>query len=161
MRRHGHARLQIEYAHPSRPPTARISARRFTNARGKNEIDVYEAPGHAGALLGLPQIKLVGGGAAPLSPNVTLDVSPVLLGPRFGYLEGDGAGGALLEEESPTMLLNTFLSWRNAGLDRLDLGIGVFNLLDQSYRVLQPYAGGHAPVPLDEREIFGRLSYAF
>lgn len=131
------------------------------DARGKNEVDVYEVPGHGGALLGLPQLKLVGGGAAPLSPNVTIDVSAILIGPRFGYLEGDGAGDAPLEEESPTMLLNTFLWWRDVGLDRLDLGIGVFNLLDQKYRVLQPYAGGHAPIPLDEREIFGRLSYAF
>jgi len=131
------------------------------DATGKNEVDVYEVPDHPGALLGMPQLKIVAGGAAPLSENVTFDVSAVLLGPRHGYLEGDGAGGSLPQEENPVMLLNTFVWARGLGLERLDLGIGVYNLLDQDYRLLQPYAGGHAPLPVDEREVVARASYAF
>ena len=131
------------------------------DANGKNEVDVYEVEDHPGALLGMPQLKIVGGGAAPLSEKVTFDVSAVLLGPRHGYLEGDGAGGSVIEEEDPVMLLNTFVWARGVFIESLDLGIGVYNVLDSDYRLIQPYAGGHAPLPTDEREFFARASYRF
>jgi len=131
------------------------------DARGKNEVDLYAVPGDEGALLGMPQLKLVAMGGVRVTRSVSFNTSATILGPRWGYLSGDGAGGSEVEQADPVLFLNAFVWYRGAGLDALDLGVGVFNLLDQDYAIIQPYAGGKAPMPSDEREILARLAYRF
>ncbi len=131
------------------------------SARGKNEVELYEVPGNDGALLGMPQIKLVFSGATRLTKDISLDGSAILLGPRAGYLEGDGAGGSEIGEADPVLFVNAFAWYHGLGLQGFDAGFGVYNLLDQEYGLVQPYAGGKAPLPSDEREYMARIAYRF
>lgn len=130
------------------------------DAAGKNEVPVYDA-GSRSPLLGMPQLKLVANGGADLADTVGLDLSAVLLGPRRGYLRGDDEGGSVIEESDPVLLFDVFVRWRDAGLKRLDVGVGIYNLFDADYRLIQPYAGGHAPLPTTRREGLVRLTYAY
>jgi outer membrane cobalamin receptor len=130
------------------------------DAAGKNEVPIYET-GSDAALLGLPQVKVVANGGAALGEKLNLDLTAIVLGPRKGYLEGDGAGNSTVEDDDAILLADAFLRWRDVLTQRLELGIGVYNILDAEYRLLQPYAGGHAPLPTGRRQAFVRLSYSY
>jgi hypothetical protein len=41
----------------------------------------------------------------------------------------------------------------------LELGAGVYDIADQRYEYLQPYNGGHAPLPGPGRELVFRIAY--
>ena len=53
------------------------------------------------------------------------------------------------------------LRMENLGVRGLELGAGVYNILGTDFRLAQPYAGGHAPLPALSREFLVRLSYLF
>jgi hypothetical protein len=55
--------------------------------------------------------------------------------------------------------LNLFVRYRDLGLEGLELGVGVYDILDAAPPFPQPYDGGHAPLPNTGREVLGRLSY--
>ena len=41
----------------------------------------------------------------------------------------------------------------------LSVGLGVYDALNQKFKFIQPYNGGHAPLPGPSREIIFRLHY--
>ena len=41
----------------------------------------------------------------------------------------------------------------------LTVGLGVYDALNQKFKFIQPYDGGHAPLPGPSREIIFRLNY--
>jgi outer membrane receptor protein involved in Fe transport len=54
-------------------------------------------------------------------------------------------------------LLNLNIS-TNDLFKRLRLNVGVNNILNTKYSVIQPYYGGHAPLPVNDRQItFGAI----
>lgn len=144
----------------------------FATSAGKNAIPSYTVQDCAGTLslgagscdsprlLGLPALKAVVWANVELVADVRLDLSAVLVGARFANLP-DGHGGARAGELPPGALLNLSLSWRHVGLPGTTLGVGAYNLLNQSVPLAQPYDGGHAPVPGTPRELLVRLGYEF
>ena len=65
----------------------------------------------------------------------------------------------MLGKVPAALQINTFLLYRDLGWKGLDVGVGGFNLLGQQVPYLQPFNGGHAPLPGASREIVGRVSY--
>ena len=59
------------------------------------------------------------------------------------------------------VLANLYLLYRGAFTKDLDLGVGVYDLFDSEYEYIQPYDGGHAPLPAPSRELAVKLSYRF
>lgn len=132
----------------------------FYSSAGQNNVASYQVPGHDDVLLAFPAHKLALSGSINLYRDVVgLSVTGAFMSRRYGYTRGDASGAPVLGSEPPIVLLNALVFYRNVGLRGLDLGVGGSNLIGQSYRLLQPYNSGHAPLPMGSRELFARLAY--
>lgn len=132
----------------------------FYAAAGKNEIEKYAVPDNDNALLALPQHKVTLVVSYELVPGLSVNPSMMAIGERYGYLSVDAPGGTeLIGKEDATVLANLYVRYRVAGLEGLELGLGVFNIFGEKYRFLQPYDGYHAPYPGQSREVLARVSY--
>jgi len=131
----------------------------FSTAAGMNRVGIYAVPGHDDVLLGMPAHKATFHGGLHLRPGVDLGGSAVWMSPRFGYAGGDGAGNPVLGQEPALLLLGASLTWRDVTGPGVDVSFGVQNLLDRTYRVLQPFNGGHAALPMAGREVGLRIAY--
>lgn len=150
--------LELDYRLKLPRVSAAVTYSFYTSA-GKNAVDAYAVPGHDDVLLGFPAHKLTATGSLALTSHVSLNPSAVIYGPRYGYTTGDGAGNGMLGREPTTALVNLYALWRDAWLPGLELGAGVYNLADQRYAYLQPYSGGHPPLPAPGREVVFRVAY--
>jgi len=121
-----------------------------------NMVDVYAVPGHGSAMLGFPRHKLTLSSSLPLGTGLSLNPSAAYVSKRYGY----GAGGALKAFGERTVA-NLALQLRDRPLDRLTLSLGVRDLFNSNYSYIQPYTGGHAPLPAPARELFLKAVYDF
>ncbi|HEV7556129.1 MAG TPA: hypothetical protein VGO00_11765, partial [Kofleriaceae bacterium] len=128
-------------------------------ASGRNRVSEYDVPGHDGALLAFPQNKVGISGSLTLYKGLSLNPSAVIYGQRFGYTWADTTGTPMIGREAPTALVNANLLYRNAVVPGLELAAGVFNLGDQRSDYVQPYNGGHPPLPGPGRDVIVRIAY--
>ena len=70
----------------------------------------------------------------------------------------DTVGNSIQKKLDPTLLLNFFMRYETP-IKGLSVGLGVYDVLNQKLKFIQPYDGGHAPLPGPSREIIFRLSY--
>jgi outer membrane receptor for monomeric catechols len=128
----------------------------YNNSQGLSNVPLYEAGGNT--LRGAPEHKVSASSRLNLTSTVSVGPTLVVLSERRGWLGAlDGAVGV----EPPAVLASVALYVRDLGLPGLDATVAVHNLLDTNYRYLQPYDGGHVPLPTPGRELLARLSYRF
>lgn len=104
-----------------------------------------------------PPFKLNIGGYYDVTDNLKIAPSLTYLGSRYGQSDISPTNIDLAPSQSydPLALLNLNIKYSGLLNDALDLGIYGGNLLNQEYVLLQPYYGGHAPLPaLDRKLIF-------
>ncbi|MDQ3264814.1 MAG: TonB-dependent receptor [Myxococcota bacterium] len=128
-------------------------------AVNENQVEAYRVPDRPSVLLGFPTHKLTLNAGYQVWGGLQLNPSVIVHSERFGY--APGAGGWALQSFPPSLLLNLFASWRDLGVRGLDVSVGVHDLLNHGTRFVQPYDGGHAPLPGPGRELVGRVSYAY
>ena len=145
---------EIEFRYKSSWATLTANASHST-AAGLNQVPIYDVPQTRNALMGIPRNKIVVYASFNAGDHFVFGPSLVALGQRYGYLGTDGTVGVA----HPTVLLNLFVTYRNLGLDQLDLGLGLYNILGQEFGILQAYASGYPPIPAMPREAAIRLSY--
>ncbi len=133
------------------------------DAAGRNRVSLYEVPQNPSALLGLAPLKLTASAGRTLGPGVVVGGSAVLLGPRHAVRRVVGADDPppVVEESGPLLLLNLAVTVPNVGTKGLAVTLAAYNLLDAGYEHLQPYDGGHAPLPSDGRELLAKASWSF
>lgn len=126
----------------------------FYTASG-NKVSYYDA-GSGGALLGLAKHKLTLNASVKAAEGFSVNPSAVWYSGRYGYYTYGRT-----RRYGDRLLANLWLS--RAGLmgGRLDAGLGVYDIFASGYDYLQPYDGGHAPLPGPSRELRTRLSYRF
>jgi outer membrane receptor for ferrienterochelin and colicin len=144
----------LRYEHPRASATLAYA---YYHAHD-NEVPVYAVPGESATFIGFARHKLAASGR--LEPLRRLFIAPslVFLSGRHGYVAGSDSARQL-EQVEPTWLVDLFVSYRPATFEGLELGAGVYNLLGQRFLYLQPYDGGHAPIPGMGREIALRVAY--
>jgi outer membrane receptor protein involved in Fe transport len=146
----------------------------FYSTSGKNKVSEYEVPGRDDALLGLPQQKWTLNSNNRIWHDLYFNPSVIYLGSRYGYAysgqpspvytDSSSPQSAVLTQFSGVWLFNAYFHYKDLGLKDLSLGIGVFNLLNQTYDYIQPYytAGlAHAPLPAPSREWVVNLGYHY
>jgi outer membrane receptor for ferrienterochelin and colicin len=131
----------------------------YYTAAGKNAVDAYRVPGHDSVLLAFPAHKVAMSGSLHLYRGLSFNPSAVIYGERYGYLTGDADGNAVLGRKAPTALVNLYLLYRDVLVPGLELGAGIYDVADQHYQYLQPYNGGHPPMPAAGREVVFRVAY--
>lgn len=126
----------------------------FYSAAGKNEVTAYEVPGRDGPLLAFPAHKLTLTGRVDVVGKLAVAPSAVVLGPRYGYTATDS-----VERMPAKALVNVYASYRDLFVPGLEVGAGAYDLADQHVDYVQPYNGGHAPLPGPGREFVARIAY--
>ena len=114
-------------------------------------------------MLGFPAHKLTMNGHLTVHGNISLNPSLVYMSARYGYNGLDESGeNPTIARFDPVTLLNLNVVYSNVLGSGVTVSAGVFDLLDQKYSFIQPYAGGwKAPLPDRTREFIFRVSYSF
>jgi outer membrane cobalamin receptor len=125
-----------------------------------NRVPVYQVAGHDDVMLGMPSHKLTFHGAYKLWKELRFAPSMVLQSGGWGYLQDFmGTGTGTLAQTDASVLLNTFFTYRDLGVKGLEVGAGLYNIVDSKFYYLQPYGGYHAPMRGMPQELVGRIGY--
>lgn len=124
-------------------------------------IPNYLAPGRVDMFLGAPahRASLVG----VVKPIEWLSLAPVvhLYGPRLSIGPSDMNGNVTTVQIPTQVMANFVVRVENVPVKGLSASLGVYNLFGTDYRFVQPYTGGHAPLPGLGREVMLKLTYLF
>jgi outer membrane cobalamin receptor len=90
--------------------------------------------------------------------KLSVNTSIIGGGKRYAYLSDFTGEGAVSEELPAYALVNLFLNYRNL-LPGLNIGAGVYDLLNEKPAIAQAYNGEFAPIPGRSREFVVKLSY--
>lgn len=133
----------------------------YYNSKDKNEVDFYVVENHEKLLLGFPSHKVNVGCNIYLSKGITLNANLNYLSEKYAYTTIDQSGKPMQSKLSPSTLVDLYLNWNNFVSRNLKLGVGIYNVFNDAYKFVQPYNGGHAPLPGMNREFSLRLTYLF
>lgn len=130
----------------------------FYTAAGKNEVESSAVPGDETVLLAAPAHS--GTVRASVRPFDGLSIAPsaTVMGPRWAW--APGTEGPTLARFDTDTLLNLWVVWEPP-IPGLEVGAGAYDLLDAQPAWLQPYDGGHAPLPGTGRELLLRVSWTW
>lgn len=124
-----------------------------------NEVPSYAVNGFPDTLLGLARHKVTLNGTYNLTRSLAITPSGTFLGGRYGFIRGLGDGTGVQLNYGDTLLVNLFLDYKDLGVKGLDVGVGAYNLLNVQNAFLQPYDGGHAPLPAEGIKVLARVGY--
>jgi outer membrane receptor for ferrienterochelin and colicin len=156
--RTGSRGVEAELQLRGRASTASVSYAYYT-ATGKNEVPAYAVAGDSRLLAGFAGHKVVA--TARIRPVRRLVVSPTVawFSERAAFDGSEAPGDPAAGRIGQKTYLDLFASWQDAGVRGLEVGLGVRDLLDEGTLYLQPYPGGHAPLPGSGREVWLRVRY--
>lgn len=122
----------------------------------RNSVAFYNSGAGSRSLLAFAPDKFTLNSSVDLLQDLSINPSAVYYSGRRGYY----AAGRI-KRFNDVLLANLNFSLKNLSGGRMELGLGVFDLFNSGYGYIQPYDGGHAPLPGPSREIRARLSYKF
>lgn len=125
----------------------------------ENLVDAYAVADQPKLLKAAPAHKLTFNGSVELMKDLRFNPSVIYLSERWGN-DNDPAnpGTSALRKFDPALLANVYFSYNNVMTRGLDLGAGVFNLLNTDYRFVNPNGG--MPLPGPSRDFVFKLSYS-
>ncbi len=132
----------------------------FYTVSNKDRVEDYKVAEHWNTLLAFANHKLNINASRSLTKNLSINPSLSFIGERWGYHFDADSAAAVLKSFKPVILANLFV-WYESPVKGLQFGAGVYDLFDQRFHFIQPYNGGHAPLPGPSREILLRLRYVF
>ncbi len=91
----------------------------------------------------------------PITRSLTFNHTLVFSSDRYGY------SGNNLVHHDPVWIYNTFFRYRNALVNGLEVGLGVYDVFNAQYDYVQLTNGKHPALPGNTRELRLKLSYAF
>lgn len=135
---------------------ARLNADYTTYSAMSNRVALYSVPGRGSYLLAFPRHKVVVNSSIPLAAGLSANPAATYISRRYGYA-GDGA----LKVFAERVIADFNLQLRGRPVERLTLSLGIKDIFKSNYSYIQPYNGGHAPLPAASREIFVKAAYEF
>jgi outer membrane cobalamin receptor len=127
----------------------------------ENNVPLYAVPGNSDVLLGFPANKVTLNASMKLWRTLNFNPSLIYLSERYGYTAADANGNSILAKFDPVYTLNLYFIRPNTFAPGVDFGFGVYNLLNSDYNFIQPYDGGHGPIPGMSREYVTKVSYHY
>jgi outer membrane receptor protein involved in Fe transport len=131
----------------------------FYTAQGKNAVPAYAVAGSKALLVGFAGHKVTA--QAKLRPWRPILVVPSLLflSPRAAYDGTEAPGEPAAGRIAPATYADLYVGWQDLGAKGLELGLGIRDAFDARIFYVQPYQGGHAPLPGNGREVWLTLRY--
>jgi hypothetical protein len=126
----------------------------FYSAAGKEKVALYQVPGKQDVLLAFPAHQVNLSSQIKFAPHWSLSPSASLMSTRYGFQTSES-----LKRFAPTALVNLYIRRTHLLTKGLEAGLGVYDAMNQRFVFLQPYNGGHAPLPGPSREWLIRLNY--
>jgi outer membrane cobalamin receptor len=133
----------------------------YYNADGKNKVAIYAVPDRTNLLLAFPAFKGALNSGFNVYGGLVISPSLVFLSSRYGFGELDANEEQVLVKSDPVVVANLFLRWPDLFVRGFEIGAGVHNAFNSEEVFIQPYAGGHPPLPGSSRELLGRLAYTY
>ncbi|HKC69580.1 MAG TPA: TonB-dependent receptor, partial [Bacteroidia bacterium] len=137
----------------------------YYTAAGKPKSDAYSVAADNSMLLAFASHKVNLNASINILKNLSLNPSGTFYGPRWGYNALTPDTVSVLKKFDPVFLFNLFLKY-NTPVNGLTIGVGVYDIFNQQFVFIQPYAQPsskvnlpHAPLPGPPREFIFRLSY--
>ena len=128
----------------------------------KNTIAEYAIPGDLNKYLSAPQNKIAASLMINATEHISITPSLVFMGRRYGYNRWSADTTVLLIKEfDPALLVNIYINCRDVFVKGMNVGFGVYDLLNQKPPYIQPYYGSLPPFTAPSREIIVRLTYNF
>jgi outer membrane receptor protein involved in Fe transport len=132
----------------------------FYSASGKNRVPEYAVAGDRTLLAGFAGHKLIATARVRPTRHVVLSPTITWLSERAFFDGTEAAGDPAAGRIGSRTYVDLFASWQDVGGARgLEVGVGVRDLLDEGSVYVQPYPGGHAPLPGNGREVWVRARY--
>lgn len=125
-----------------------------------NRVTLYRVAGNDNQMLAMPIHKVALNAGFNVWGPLQLNPSGYFVSERLGFLSG-AIGAPRLGTAPPAVVLNLFATYRDLGLKGLDVSAGVRDVLNAAPPFIQPYNGGHAPLPGPGREVLLRVAYDF
>ncbi|MEO6303578.1 MAG: TonB-dependent receptor plug domain-containing protein [Bacteroidia bacterium] len=130
----------------------------FYSVANKEKIADYEVSDNSSALMAFANQRVNLNASFNITKAFSICPTISFYGPRYGYTSVDSTGTSVAEQLDPTALVNIYLRY-STPLKGLTIGVGMYDILDQQFKFIQPYNGYHAPLPGPGREIIFRLQY--
>jgi outer membrane receptor protein involved in Fe transport len=113
----------------------------------------------SGVTLGFPAHKATVNAAFHLQPDLTVDPGLIFFSQRYANYY-DALDNLQAETLPPVLLANLFLRQKLLG-GAAEIGLGVFNLFNQTYALAPGYFNANQPMPGPSREYVLKLKYHF
>jgi len=149
--------IEVEYKYRNNRGYANLTYSFYQVAYDK--VPDYQVPGEDQLHLAFPAHKFTASTHLKLNDHISLNPSVVAMSKRYGYAP-DQYESPMLKKYEPIMLFHLYLQASDLLYDGLDVGLGIYNLLDEKNVYLQPYDGFHAPLPDMSREFSVKVSYS-
>ena len=148
--------IEAEYKYKSKWGQVNVNYAFYSTAN-KTKITTYQT-GESASLLAFANHRFNLASQLNFNSFLSANISASYYSKRW-YVSGyDTSGNSILDQSKPILLLNCFLQFKSEKKG-LNIGVGVFDLLNQKFAFIQPYDGGHAPLPGPSREIVVRIQY--
>lgn len=148
--------VEIEYRYRDKWGYINFNYSLYTVAN-KEKVASYKA-NNSHSLLGFANRKINLSACWNVTKSISLNTTATLYGQRFAVVAIDSMGNSIQGKLDPVFLLNFFARYETP-VKGLSVGLGVYDALNQKFKFIQPYDGGHAPLPGPSREIIFRLNY--
>jgi outer membrane receptor for ferrienterochelin and colicin len=129
----------------------------FYTATNKQKVSDYEVADDAKALMGFANHRVNFSAVWNPTKELSVNLTSSIYGKRWAYTSIDSTGTSVAEQLAPTFLVNLFVNYEP--VEGLNIGLGCYDMLNQSFLFVQPYNGYSVPLPGPSREIIFKLQY--
>jgi outer membrane cobalamin receptor len=123
------------------------------NRVNQNEVALFAVPDQPDRLLGFPAHKVVLSSKMKMWGAFTLNPEVIYVAQRYAFARLDES----VQTFAPAIIASLYASFMP--MAGLELGMGVHDLANQNPPYLQPYDGGHSPLPGISRELIAKAAY--
>ena len=148
--------FETEYRYKSKWGQIILNYAYYTSVN-KSKIPSYQTPDNS-SLLAFANHRINISNQININSFISTTISGSYYSKRWLVSGFDTLGNSLYEQTKPVVLLNCFLQFKSEKKG-INFGIGIYDILNEKIAFIQPYDGGHAPLPGPSREFIVRLQY--
>jgi outer membrane cobalamin receptor len=119
---------------------------------------IYGVPGTNRLNLGIANHRGSIDASIKITEKLSVNPAVVFIGERKGYANRNQMPESELVTFDPLALANLYVHY-DTPLKGLSVGVGAYNILGANYEYIQPYNGGHTPLPAEPRQVMLRVKY--
>jgi outer membrane receptor for ferrienterochelin and colicin len=150
--------VELEFRYKGKKGFVELTYSYYTTA-GKTVINTFAVSEDENQLLGLAPQKFSIWANRTIYKSLKFNTSLIWLSSRYAYNSENEEGELILKKFDANILFNISLMYKDFLRDGINVSLGVQDLFNQSPPFMQPYDGGHAPLPNLSREFIFRINY--